>query len=76
MTGWDPHFTPLGPKSEGGGSEMEDPHAWDSGALETAFGSYGSEQGPPMKHYGLTKNQWLVVGVLGAGAFYYTKRKK
>tara|TARA_R110002060_G_scaffold41442_2_gene52969 strand:- start:144 stop:2075 length:1932 start_codon:yes stop_codon:yes gene_type:complete len=77
-SGWTPPIDgwTLGPKSEGGGSEMEDPHAWDSGALETAFGSYGGIVGLTDVWTVLTKKKWLLLGVLGAGAFYYTKRKK
>ena len=68
----------LGPKKdEESEDRVGDPHVWDSGALTTSFGSYGTlYETPPVKHYGLTKNQWLLVGVLGAGAFYYHKRKK
>lgn len=67
-----PHFPKGG--GSGGGSI---PGGLPGGAPMKAgmYGSTDATQLPPEKHFGLTKNQWLLVGAAGA-ALYYFKGKK
>jgi len=75
-TGYGPGILPPTGRPKGGGATGI-PGAPSGGALEVAgvgMGAYGSVQGQPAKHYGLTKNQWLLVGAVGA-AFYFKGKK-
>ena len=82
-TGWTPELIGPGGRIGGGSSGGEDIPTGFGPPAGTVLTPYGS-----VKHYGgnsigmtdvwtvLTKKKWLLVGVLGAGAFYYHKRKK
>ncbi len=61
----------------GGGGGVDGGLAGRGGPILTTMDDgFGSIEGiEPQKHFGLTKNQWLLVGA-GAAAFYYYKRKK
>jgi len=74
--GWEPpEIGEFGPRTGDGESEVEDPLAWESRAPETALGSLFAANTSGETTLGLTKQQWLVVGVLGAAVYYYKGRE-
>lgn len=73
---WRPPAGGVVPWGPSGGGEDRIPSDFKPPPMETLTPGLGSIEGiEPQKHFGLTKNQWLLVGA-GAAAFYYYKRKK
>ena len=71
--GWEPpEIDGPGPKT-GDGGEVEDIHAWDSGAMEVAFGSLVYDRGRKPKP-GLST--WLILGGLIGVTYYYIQKEQ
>jgi len=68
-----PRLDPRFPK--GGGSSGGDGIPGVPGGVLRTEGIYGGYGAIPEKTLGLTKQQWLVVGVLGAAVYYYKGRE-
>lgn len=73
--GWEPpEIDGPGPKT-GDGGEVEDIHAWDSGAAEVAFGSLVYDRGRKPKP-SLSTRTWLILGGLIGVTYYYMQKEQ